>query len=550
MQDHKFNTPRPVPDFEPTLRNLLNEICEKYGGKDAMVDDDRTISYVDLDKSSAELALQLVASGVSKGTRIGLLLPSGIQFAISFFAASRIGALVVPISTFCTADELSWILRHADINTLLMTDSLLKHNYLERMEQSVSGLTESSKENLFLSSHPFLRQIIVWGDQSVVWAKSPADLVAEHSKYPQLNRSYLDELEREVTPADQLFIIYTSGSTARPKAVLHTHGAAVKHLYVMRYMLPRGPEDRYFCSQPFFWIGGLVAHFLGCLLSGCTLHVAKINDTQAKLEQIRKEKITIVTGWMYENAAMLEHPDFKNHEYPHVRWGLDQMNDYDGKPIDSSRIANSIGMSETVSVHSWEAVQDPLPEHRIGACGRASDGIERKIINPETGEDVPNGEEGEICVRGYNLMQGYYKKEREECFDKDGFFRTGDFGYMYEDGYLFFTGRKDDVVKTAGVNVSTVEVEQQLLAKEGVFSPYVVGIETSSDNILVAAIVLKEGFTADEEEFRRYLRQRLSSYKVPKRFVFMKEDEIPVSPSNKVMKGKLAEKLRAILGEC
>ncbi len=541
--------PRPLPDFDPTIPVFLHKIKTDYSDWPALVDMGTTISYRELERITAELALQLLAAGVSKGTRVGLLFPSDSQFAVNFLAASRIGALVVPISTFSTADELSWVLRHADINVLLTRDSYLKHNYIECIEQAIPEIVGANEKHLFLASHPYLRQIVVYGEQRPSWARGTRDLAVVANRIPHLDRRVLDAIESEVTPADLLFLIYTSGSTARPKSVMHSHGSVIRHLHVMRHMFSRGPGDRYSGSQPWFWIGGLVAGLLGCLLSGCAYHCMRSHDIGIRLRQIREEKINIVPAWMSEAVLLLEHPEFKNHDYSFVKSGLGRAEDSKGNPMDQSRMANALGMTETVSAHSWESLQDHVPEHRRGSSGRSAEGIERKIVDAENGEELPFGKEGEICVRGYSLMQGYYKREREECFDKDGFFHTGDFGYMYEDGHLFFTGRRDEVVKVSGVNVSTVEVEKQLMAEDDVLYAYVVAIGEDAGKVLVAAVVPAAHATPDENHIKKRLRQRLSSYKVPKRIVFVQEKEIPLSPGGKVMKVKLAEYIEAVISE-
>lgn len=555
MQDNRSNTPksdtpRPMPDFEPTVPEFLHRISTDYGDTDALVDNGRAISYRELERLTAEVALQLLTAGVSKGTRVGLLFPSDSQFAVNFLAATRIGALVVPISTFSTSAELSWVLRHADINVLLTQDAYLKHNYIACIEQAIPDIAGADRDTLFLASHPYLRQIIVYGEQSACWAKGSRDLAWNAQQIPHLDRAVLTAIENEVRPSDQLVLIYTSGSTSRPKSVMHSHGSIIRHLHVTRHMFSRGPGDRYASSQPWFWIGGLIAALLGCLLSGCALHCARSSgarssDIAARLRQVREEKINFMPAWMHEAAVLLEHPEFKNHDYSFVKYGLGRATDSQGNPMDPSRMVNALGMTETAGVHSWEALQDPLPEHRKGSSGRTREGIERKIVDPESGEALPFGEEGEICVRGYSLMQGYYKLEREDCFDKDGFFHTGDFGYICEDGHLYFTGRRDEVVKVSGVNVSTVEVEQQLMAEDDVLHAYVIAIGEGAAKILVAAVVPAAQATPDENRLKRRLRQHLSSYKVPKRIVFFEEREIPLSAAAKVMKGKLREQIEA-----
>lgn len=548
MHKFEFKTRRDQPDFEPSIPKWLAITAEKYGNADMIAENGNAISYQAFEKASADMAIQLLASGVGKGTRVGLLFPNTTQFVISFFAAARIGALVVPISTFSTARELGWVLRHADIDTLIMTDTYLKHDYIKRVEQAIPSISNADKQKLYLSSHPYLRQIVVFGDTNASWAKTPKDLIKASKQILQLDRKFLREVEEGVKPSDLLFLIYTSGSTSEPKSVMHSHGSVIRHTHVQCQAYPLSQGDRYISAHPFFWIGGMVTGLLNCILNGAIYHCIRSNQTAEMLEQIRDEQINFVSGWPFEINSMREHPDFAKYDYPHLKWGLCLPTDESGNLLDESRRPNSLGMTETMTVHSWEAARDQVPANRKGASGRTANGIDRKIVDPETGEEQAPGEIGEICVRGYSLMQGYYKRERETCFDKDGFFHTGDLGYILEDGYLFFAGRKDDMIKASGVNVSALEVEAQFLKQDDVLAAYVVGLDDDTKGReLVAAIVLRPGIETDEDDLRQRMRKTLSSYKVPKRIVFLENDDIPRSPGRKVLKLKLAKKITTLL---
>ncbi|MCZ0945723.1 MAG: class I adenylate-forming enzyme family protein [Gammaproteobacteria bacterium] len=544
MSDGSLDALRPLPDFNPTCPELLKWMVGSYGDNLALVSGARRLTYNQLEQSSAEVAMQLLASGVGKGTRVGLMMPNSIEWVVNWFALTRIGALAVSVSTFSQPRELSWLLRHADIHTLIMVDRYLKHDYCDRLEAVIPGLERDTTPPLFFRSHPYLRQVVVHGDNVPAWARSPGELATGQAQRPALDRGYLREVEKEVSPADLMVVVYTSGSTSRPKAVVHTHGNFIRHTYVQRYFHDRKPGDRIIGSHPFFWIGGLVGTLMSVLVNGAAHHIPRKPDTASMLRQIREERINVVTAWPFELLAMKQHPEFTAHNYDFVTSGFTPPLDSAGNPVDERLRPNSIGMTETVAVHSWEPIAEALPESRVGASGRARSGLERKIVHPETGETLPNGEIGEICIRGYSLMHGFYKKERGECFDPDGFYRTGDQGYVLDDGYLYFTGRKDDVVKASGVNVSTVEVEEQLLKCSEILHAHVVGLDDAkAGKTLVAAIVLKRGETLDAQTVRARLLGELSSYKVPKRFEFLAEEDIPRSASQKVMKPKLAEML-------
>ena len=232
-------TPAPA-----TLSELVRELADRHGDREALVQGERRIDYAGLERASAELALGLVAGGAGKGTRIALLMPNGPDCVIAWLAAARIGALVIPLSTFYPARELHWVLPHADVHTLLCRDRYLNHDYLERLEKLAPSLSGSARPPLYLSELPYLRSVWVWGEGERSWTRpGPGGTGRTGASHPGVDEELLRELEYCVTPADPTVIIYTSGSTAEPKGAVHTHGAILRHTRMVNESLPCGPED-------------------------------------------------------------------------------------------------------------------------------------------------------------------------------------------------------------------------------------------------------------------------------------------------------------------
>jgi acyl-CoA synthetase (AMP-forming)/AMP-acid ligase II len=300
--------------------------------------------------------------------------------------------------------------------------------------------------------------------------------------------------------------------------------------------------------MPFFWIGGLVTALFQVMHVGATLVTQSAFDPATALDLIEQEGATNVTGWPQQGKTMSEHPSYTPARVASVRrTSMADLVPAAQKPPDVN--STSLGMTEMCSVHtSWDQY-DPLPESRRGTFGKTLPGIEHKVVDPGTGAELPTGEDGELWVRGYSLMQGLYRREREDVFEPDGWYRTGDAGHFDEDGWFYFTGRLGEMVKTAGgANVTPAEVEEALMAFPEVLEAYVTGIAGDGGQVVVGAVVPRAGEALDGDELRTRLKGDLSAYKVPKHLWVCAKSDLPFLPSGKIKKQELAELLAARLG--
>jgi acyl-CoA synthetase (AMP-forming)/AMP-acid ligase II len=337
-----------------------------------------------------------------------------------------------------------------------------------------------------------------------------------------------------VVPADPVVIIYTSGSTADPKAVVHSQGSLVRegrnHGSLSTYV----PGDKLVAVLPFFWVGGLCTVLFSAISQGAGVICPEGPSTEAVLASIRHWKATHIMQWPAMFDRLLENSEFVSLLKTMRPAFSTQLHAFGMASPELS--ANSLGMTETLGPHSMEPVI-PLPENRAGSFGRSVSGFERIIVEPNTGEKLPPNTPGELCVRGGTLMMGLYRKEREEVFDSDGYFHTGDICTITEDGYLFFAGRLGEMVKIKGANVSPAEVEKAIRGVPGIRDASVVAMpREGQDDMLAAAVVSVEGARMNEDELRDILKTKLAHYKVPQRLIFVKTEEIPLTAGSKIYK--------------
>jgi acyl-CoA synthetase (AMP-forming)/AMP-acid ligase II len=509
-----------------------------------LVCDDDVLSYAGADTQSAGLAKGLLAAGAGPGTHVGLLHPNGSRFVVGWLAAARIGAIAVPLSTFSTSTELRTLLRHADIELLLATTSFRGRDYVDALREAVPELDLGVAPPLLSASTPALRRI---GFDAAVRGVAPdwttdALLVAGTA----FDDDVLAAAETRVSPADRMVIVHTSGSTSEPKGVIHQHGPLIRHLDNLNELRRYTEDEVLFSNSPFFWIGGFAYSLLGTLLAGATLVCSNATDTAVTLDLLERVRPTMVNGFAASVAHLGKDPTFPTRDLSSIRRGnLWPIMPADVRPRDPELRHNMLGMTEAGSVCLASEDETEQPEHRRGSFGRPVPGFEAKIVDPDTGAALSVGEVGELRLRSPFLMEGYYGREHCDTFTPDGWYPTGDLFHVDADGFFYFTGRRGDMIKTAGANVSPREVEATIADVTGLVA-HVVGIDDRERGQLVAAALrLPTGQEPpDTESLRAELRTRLSAYKVPQRYLVLADAEVPMLSSGKLDARALKELFR------
>lgn len=530
------------PGFLPTLPNLLAHATTNFPDRTFLTDDNGPQTFAQVNAQSAELARGLLAMGVSKASRVALLIPNTPDWVICWLAAGRIGALTQPFSTLYKPAEIAWGLAHLDTETLLVQSRYLNIDFLARLEEAIPGLADQTSTELFLPSHPYMRHIIVLGECDRPWAiKGAGALGAAAQDHPQIDDAYLARVEQMVVPADLLVTISTSGTTAHPKAVVHTHGTAVRITHAFLNYIDFLPEDRNLVGMPMFWVGGLNTNLLPALHMGASLIFASGPKTSDMIEAIERHRVTRLPWWPIQIQGLVKEATERGADLSSMDRAL-HTRDERGQDIPAARRGGSFGMTETFGMHTIERRTAPIPANKAGSLGRNLPHVERRIVDPETGRELPPGVQGELQVRGYTLMAGYYKVEREDVFTADGFYPTGDICSIDEDGYLYFHTRRTDMIKTSGANVAPMEVERVLSSDPGVAEAYVFGMpHPTKGEAVVAVIVPEKNARIDTSALRKLTEDQLSSYKIPQAIFPMDAQAIPRTASAKVNKVQLAK---------
>lgn len=515
-----------MPDL--TLPALLRHNRERYGDKRAIVTIDSAITHAELDAQSHALATRFAPAGIGKGSRVGLLMPNGTEWAVIAAAVVRIGGVLVPLSTLLRPPELGAQLQVADVTELIVAREFRGRTYLDDLESIAPGIVSDTQRGGRHPALPALRAI--WTSDSV------DDVFADHVA----DDDVVVALEGRVTPADDLVVLFTSGSRGAPKGTIHTHGSALHAVTAGLDARRVRPDDRVYIPMPFFWAGGLAAGLLTALVAGATLLTEAVPEPVQTLALLERERATLFRGWPDQAAALAAHPRCAETDLSSLGPGsLPALLPPDARPKPGSR-ANLLGMTETCGPYCGANGDADLPPEKYGSCGQLLDGVQVRIVDPDSHEVLAAGELGEICVRGPNVMRGICGRTRDSTFDADGYYCGGDLGVLDADGYLWFHGRADDMFKVKGATVYPSEVEAALRAISGVQQAHVTNVR-DDDRDAVGALVVS---ARSVEELANAARAQLSAFKLPSRWLVTESaDDVPMTATAKVDKAALQQLL-------
>jgi acyl-CoA synthetase (AMP-forming)/AMP-acid ligase II len=480
-----------MADVPLTIDQLVRARADEYGSKPMVIDPQMRLSYAELDATTRAIAAAFVDAGVSKGNRVGLIMPNGVRWVQAAVALMRIGAVLVPLSTLLAPRELVTQLRVASVQHLIAVEEFRGHRYHDYLS-----------EYDLPTELPALQH--VWTPDRLL---EPGDAVA----------AAVDAITATVTPADTMVIMFTSGSSGPPKGVIHSHRNALSAAWSGLAARCIDADTRLYLPMPFFWVGGFGSGILSALLAGATLITEEIPRAETTLRLLERERVTLFRGWPDQAEALARHADSIGADLSALRPGsLEALLPPSQRAQPGAR-AKLFGMTESFGPYCGYPADTDMPSSAWGSCGKPFAGTEVRIVDTDTGKPVPPGTVGMIQIRGPNTLRGICRRSREEVFTPDGYYPTDDLGHLDGDGFLFYHGRSDDMFKVSGATVYPSEVEQALRGIDGVQNAFV----TEVSGAVGAVVVGGESVAA----LRAEARNRLSAFKVPTVWLLVDSDE-------------------------
>jgi len=515
-----------------TLGGFLEEVCARFADHEALVFDDAlrsgvTIrwSYADLRREARRIAAGLIGSGTAKGSRVGILMGNRPEAVASFFGAAMAGAVVVPLSTFSARPEIAFLLEDAAVDTLLTQTSMRGRRFTD----DVGALCPQ----LPCPDLPYLRLVAAVAlDRDTGPACSWERLLAAGER---VSPKVIDARIRHARPSDEGMIIYSSGTTDRPKGVRHCHRAATLQFWLQARIFGRTEQTRLWTSLPMFWTAGINTAMGPTLAAGGCWVMQEHFEAAPALALMERERVTEPYSLPHQTAALEEDPNWATTDLSSLRsvYGKSSFARHPTVQGDTGwNMPVAYGSSETCTGFASHYCDTPR-ELLKTSTGRLLPGNRLKVIDPDSGATLGSDEVGELVISGPTLMLGYVGRDRGDCFDEEGFFHTGDIGFFDREGYVHWVGRRSEMIKTGGASVSPAEIEVALRAFAPLKLARVIGVSDDRlGQVAVLCAVLKDGAETDADQIRQFLRGRLAGYKIPRHILFFEDGEIPMTQSD------------------
>jgi acyl-CoA synthetase (AMP-forming)/AMP-acid ligase II len=515
-----------------TLPNMIQDSARRYHDREAIVDGARRLTYGDLGVEVRRAARAAIALGIRHGDRVAIWAQNGSEWILAALGVLSVGAAIVPLNTRYKGHEAGYILAKSRSSTLFVADGFLGIDYLSLLHEAMGSATSQRP----VSGLHDLRRIVVIGD------RSGPGITSWDAFLEDAARTSDDEAtarERAITGDDFSDILFTSGTTGKPKGAMLTHSQTLRTFADWSEIIGLREGDRYLIVNPFFHVFGYKAGFISAFMRGATVVPMAIFDVEDVMKCIQAERISVFPGPPTLHQSLLNHPSRAEYDLSSLRLCSTGAAEVPIEMILRMRrelsyetIVTGYGLTESTGTATMCRHDDP-PERIAHTSGRAMPDVEVRIVDDEM-KEVARGEQGEIVVRGYNVMQGYYDDPEETAatIDAEGWLHTGDLGTMDEDGYVAITGRKKDMYIVGGFNVYPAEIENVILGHPDVADVAVVGApDERLGEVGFAFVVARAGHEIDSGQLLAWIRERLANFKVPRYL-----EVVSVLPTNAVGK--------------
>lgn len=538
--------------IENTLGGVLDDLSKNNPNGWAVRYTDRNYfrTWKELNDEADLIARGMMSLGVKKGDHVAIWATNTPEWILTLFAAAKIGAVLVTVNTNFKIFELEYLLRQSDTKLLVMIGGFKNNDYVATVNELLPELKTTSGE--IESEHlPFLKRVVFAGKETPDGMLNFEDLKILGGDFPV---EIYEENKKTLNAHDVVNMQYTSGTTGFPKGVMLTHYNILNNGKTIGDGMKFTKDDKLCITVPFFHCFGLVLAMMACITHGTTMVPVERYSPVPVMNAISVEKCTAVHGVPTMFIAMLEHAQFNNFDFSSLRTGI-----MAGSPCPievMKKVIDKMNMREIVIVFgqteaspgcTMTTTSDSI-DKRVNTVGRAFPGVECKIIDPESGEELPINTPGEFCARGYNIMKGYYKmpEATAQAIDKDGWLHTGDLCTVDEDGYYKVVGRIKDMIIRGGENIYPKEIEECLYTCDKVSDVQVIGVPSEAyGEEVMACVILKEGEEMTEEEVKEFVGARMAKHKVPRYVRFV--DSFPTNAAGKIQKFKMREEAIEIL---
>ena len=529
-----------------TIPGYLREVVARYGDAEAIVmrhgDERLSWNYNDLLARSMEVAKALIGSRVGKDARVGILMTNRPEFVSSLFGIALAGAVPVALSTFSTPSELDHLLKASQVSLLLFEQNVLKKAFHEMIAGFEPAIGQTSPGTLASERYPFLQHLVALG--AIAGTGEPEDAieggaVESWDAFLARGEGLADDLvlarADSVCPNDTGGIFFSSGTTSLPKGIVHSQRAFAAQWWRWPRTFVMKEPVRSWTGNGFFWSGNCSMVWGAAFSTGGALVLQRFFDAEEALDLMEKERLTFINGRPHQWARLQAASNWDKADLSSLKYIPRGELIWEHPTVDTDwNVPMAFGTTETMTVCTGYTADTP-PEVYKDSCGVPHPGNTLKIVEPLSGKILPIGEKGEMCIKGPTLMSGYLGKTPEECFDSEGFFCTGDGGYVDVEGRFFWEGRLTDMIKTGGANVAPVEVDDVIAKFPGVKRTQTVGVpDDLLGEMVVACIVPIDGAQLDEQEIVAFVKNEIASFKVPRRVLFFSDEDYAITGNEKV----------------
>jgi acyl-CoA synthetase (AMP-forming)/AMP-acid ligase II len=521
-----------------TTSRLLLDAAGRLGDTEAIVDGDLRMTYAELDTAVGAAAAAIIGAGVVKGDRVAIWAPNSALWIVAALGLQRAGAVLVPINTRFLGEEAAFVLEKSQAKILFTTTDFLGRDFPASLAQAAGGYAADRH----VADLPGLQRMVALSGQ-------PGQATQSWNEFLDLgcgvDAAAVERRAASVTPDDLSDILFTSGTTGRPKGAMCTHGQTLRAYAVWNNVVGLREGDRYLIVNPFFHGFGYKSGWLASILAGATILPLQTLDVPTVLEVVRTERITVLPGTPTLFQTMLEHPAYSREGVGTLRLVVTGAANVPSELLHRIRsevgfehIVTGYGLTESCAIVSMCRYTDPL-DVVASSAGRPLPGVEVRIVAPD-GAVQPTGREGEILVRGYTLMRGYLDEPQQtaSAIDAQGWLHTGDIGVLDDDGRLHITDRLKDMFIVGGFNAYPAEIEQILSRHPDIAQVAVIGVaDERMGEVGAAFVIARAGRDITPDDVIAFSRANMANYKVPRHVYIV--DELPLNAGGKVLKTEL-----------